>query len=319
MPTIPTPGLDAKGAPSTLGGQGWRPRDAEHAVEIGTVWAPYGVGHAVAPLRDVLLSLPGEEMDYPEEPAAWLMTERPQRDRLLAQTYALAAAYQAEGVTPHLYRPSGPPRPNHIFQADLFFMTPEGAILARPASQQRAGEERAVAAELARLGVPILLTPRGSAVFEGADAMWIEPGTVLVGIGRRTNREAVAQIAPILHGMGVRVRTAELSGGVQHLLGAVLPVDERRVVVLSDHLTPSLREALDGKVLVPFASDEEVVARRSLNFVTLRPGRVMMPAGCPKTREALEGHGIVCVEADVSEYVKAAGGIGCLTGVLRRG
>lgn len=314
MTPTPTPGSEL---PSTLGGAGWLARDLPHAAEIGTVWAPFGVASSVTPLRDVLLSVPGEETAV-ADPAAWLMLDRPDPERFRAQCDALAWIYRAEGVTPHLVRPTHP-TPNHVFACDLFFMTPEGAVLARMAARQRAGEERGVAAELARLGVPILLTPRGTATFEGADAVWLDARTVLLGVGRRTNAEAVAQIAPLLQAMGVTVRTAELSPGVQHLLGAIVPVDERRTLALADHLTPSLREALAGWDIVEIPSDEETEDRRAVNVVTLRPNRVLMPAGCPRTRERFERAGIAVVEAEVSEYVKAAGAIGCLTGVLRRG
>lgn len=60
MQPTPRPGPDL---PSTLGGPGWEPRAATHAAEIGTVWAPYAVRSHVAPLRDVLLALPGPEQD----------------------------------------------------------------------------------------------------------------------------------------------------------------------------------------------------------------------------------------------------------------
>jgi N-dimethylarginine dimethylaminohydrolase len=43
-----------------------------------------------------------------------------------------------------------------------------------------------------------------------------------------------------------------------------------------------------------------------------------MPARCPRTRAIYEAHGIECFEVDVSEYIKAAGALGCLTGILRR-
>ena len=45
--------------------------------------------------------------------------------------------------------------PNLMFVADLMFMTPEGAILGRPASTVRTGEERFVARRLAELGIAI--------------------------------------------------------------------------------------------------------------------------------------------------------------------
>ncbi len=318
MPATPPPGPD--GVPSTLRGPGWRPRAQAHADELGTVWAPYRVTHAVATLRAVLLGAPGEELRDLARPSDWLMLEAPDLARLQAQAAGLAAAYAAEGVEVVWNRPQGDDvPPNHIFAADLFFMTPEGAILARMAAEQRAGEERLVAQALAAAGVPILLTPRGDATFEGADAAWLDPRTVLMGVGQRTNRAAVAQIGPLLASMGVEVRVAELAGGVQHLLGAVNLVDVDLAVVRATQLTPSLRVALRGWTLVELPDDDEVLDRRAMNFVTLGPRAVLMPSGCPRTRATLEAHSVRVVEADVSEYVKAGGGMGCATGILRRG
>ncbi len=309
--------------PSTLGGPGWEPRAATHAAEIGTVWAPYAVRSHVAPLRDVLLALPGPEQDYPEDPRAWLMLERPHLPTLQAQTEALATFYRSQGVTPHLFRPAAP-KPNHLFQCDLFFMTPEGAILARMAAAQRAGEERGTAEALAALGIPILLTPRGEATFEGADAMWLDERTVLVGVGKRTNDAAVRQIAPVLADMGVRVVPVEIGGGVQHLLGVVNLITPTLAAVLSAHVTPSLRDALratanGGVELIELPSDDETEVRRAMNFVTLAPGSIVLPADCPRTTERYVAHGVECHPVDVSEYIKAAGALGCLTGVLARG
>ena len=310
------PGSDA---PSTLGGPGWQPRALAHAEEIATLWGPCGVRSHVAPLKDVLLAIPGDEMSYPEPPGDWLMLERPDLPTLKAQADALADAYEQNGVRAWRFRPSQKPPPNHLFYCDLFFMTPEGAILARMAARQRAGEERVAAEALARVGVPILLTPRGHATFEGADAMWIDAHTVLIGVGRRTNGEVVAQITPLLHAMGVEVRVAEVGPGVQHLLGVVNPFDESQACVLAAHMTPSLRAALKGWRLVELPSDEETEINRAMNYVPLEPRKILMPARCPRTRERYEAVGIECVEVEVSEYVKAAGAIGCATGIVRRG
>ncbi len=315
MTPTPAPGPST---PSTLGGPGWRPRARAHGEELGPVWAACGVSSAWAPLHEVLLAVPGDEQRFAEDPGTWLMLERPDLRTLRAQAKALGAAYAAEGVTVRWSLPSRP-RPNHLFCCDLFFMTPEGAVLARMAAEQRAGEERGVAEALATLGVPVLLTPRGRATFEGADALWLDTSTVLVGTGRRTNAEGVAQLRWLLAGMGVQVVEAELSPGVQHLLGAVNPFAAGRAAALSTHLTPSLRQALSGWDLVELPPDEETETRRAMNFVTLGPGRVLMPGGCPRTRARLEAAGVVVVEAEVSEYVKAGGAMGCATGILRRG
>ena len=91
----------------------------------------------------------------------------------------MAQAYRNADVQVYYLDPGEPVTPNSIFCADLFFMTPQGAILARPASTVRAGEERLVARRLAALDVPILMSVHGDGVFEGADAMWIDEGTAI--------------------------------------------------------------------------------------------------------------------------------------------
>jgi hypothetical protein len=43
-----------------------------------------------------------------------------------------------------------------------------------------------------------------------------------------------------------------------------------------------------------------------------------MPAGNPITQSFLERLGVACHTVQIDELVAAAGGIGCLTGVLER-
>ena len=70
-------------------------------------------------------------------------------------------------------------------------MTPEGAIVTRPASRQRSGEERFVAEALGRLGVPVLMTIHGEGTFEGADVVLVNPEMAVLAEGMRTNAAAV--------------------------------------------------------------------------------------------------------------------------------
>ena len=56
----------------------------------------------------------------------------------------------------------------------------------------------------------------------------------------------------------------------------------------------------------------------AMNFVTLGPRRVLMNGSCYRYQDFYEGHGIECVTVVATELVKAAGGFGCLTGVVWR-
>ncbi|CAN5688093.1 hypothetical protein BH23GEM10_BH23GEM10_03590 [soil metagenome] len=55
------------------------------------------------------------------------------------------------------------------------------------------------------------------------------------------------------------------------------------------------------------------------NVVTLGPRRVLMPAGNPLTQRAYEACGVRCTTVDVTQLRRAAGAVGCLTGILQRG
>ena len=54
------------------------------------------------------------------------------------------------------------------------------------------------------------------------------------------------------------------------------------------------------------------------DLVALGPRRILMPAGNPVTRRFYDAHGIECIEVVVDELAKAAGAIGCLSGIVER-
>jgi len=307
---------------STLGGKGWRPRAGGHAEEVaaGRIWAACGYRSEVARLREVLLAWPPDTIGDITDPARFLMAERVDLTALRTQAAALAEVYTALGVIVHMAAPPPDAPPNVIFMRDLFLATPQGVIVARTAAEQRCGEERHACAALAGLGMPILRTPTGTATFEGADALWADERTVLVGHGFRTNLEGVRVVRDVLREQEVDVIAVSLGEGVQHLLGSVVFVDRDLVAVHATAAGRELRAALAarGYETLEFPPDEELTTGRGMNFVTIAPREVLMPAGCPGIRDRLDRAGIRTHTVDVGEYVKAAGGVGCLTGILRR-
>ena len=156
---------------AAYGGEGWSPRTASLRQEIGGVWGACGVGVEWSRLKAVLLHRPGPELEDLADPDVAQMLAPLDASRARKQHDALAQAYRNAGITVHYVEPSETPPPNLMFVADLMFTTPEGAIVGRPASTVRAGEERWVARRLSDLGVPILRCVRGRGTFEGADAL----------------------------------------------------------------------------------------------------------------------------------------------------
>ena len=307
---------------AAYGGDGWQGRQRTHREEIGDLWAASGIDNEYSPLRSVLLHRPGGELAAAlEDPNAVQMLEPLDLTRAGDQHDAMAQAYRDNGVAVHYVEPAGQPTPNQMFCADLFVMTPEGAILARPASTVRAGEERWIARRLADAGVPILRTLTGTAVFEGADLMWLDPETVMIGLGLRTNEEAAAQIAGCLEEVGIETLAVDMPYGTMHFMGMLRIVD-RDLAICWPRRTPfaTVRALEERGYRIAWLPTEESdqTLNRALNIVTLGPRKVLMLAGYDAVQRVYEEAGIECVTVDGSELVKAAGAIGCLTGVVHR-
>jgi N-dimethylarginine dimethylaminohydrolase len=305
---------------SAYGGSSWSPRKRTHREEIGDLWANCGIDTQYKPLKSVLIHSPGPEITELTEPDKVQMLEIPDNNIASQQHESMAEAYRSEGIKVYYVNPLDEPTPNLMFVADLFFMTPEGAILARPASTVRAGEERWVARRLAELGVPIIKTLRGRGVFEGADAAWIDKDTVMLATGHRTNSNGASQIANTLEEMGVDVVHVGLPHGSMHLMGTLRIPDKELALCWPERIPYDAIAELRARGFdVHFIPDiQEAKFGMALNIVTLAPGRIMMPADNPMTEVFFEDLGIECKTVRVDELAKAAGAIGCLTGILER-
>lgn len=302
------------------GGTQWSPRTRALREEMAEVWGDWGCNSECGRLRAVLLHRPGPELEDIADPDAMQMREPVDPARARDQHDALAAAYREHGVTVHYLANVRPDKPNAMFVRDLMATTPEGAIVARPASTVRAGEERYVAEALGRLGVPILLTVHGRGVFEGADLIWANEDLAFVAQGLRTNDEGARQVEALLRDLGVpEIVRVQLPYGSMHLQGVINFPDRRLAAIWPGRTSWAIVEALRRhgfRILEP--PDEHELHSMALNFVALEPGCILMATGNPITRRLYQEAGVECVEVDISELIRAAGGMGCLTGILKR-
>jgi N-dimethylarginine dimethylaminohydrolase len=305
---------------SAYGGVGWSPRSLHLRDEMGNIWGPAGVAAEWSQLQAVLLHRPGLELAASADPEAVQMLAPVDIALASAQHDLMAQAYREAGVIVHYVEPDGKPSPNQMFIADLMFMTPEGVILARPASTIRAGEERWVARRLAELGIPIIRSVRGTGTFEGADAAWINPQTVIIGRGLRTNDEGAEQVASTLTEMGVSVIQVDMPVGTMHLMGMLRLVDRDLAIAWPKRIAHRGVDVLKqhGFRVVYIPDEAEATYNAALNFVTLGPREILMVAGNSITQDFYESLGITCRTVEVDELGKAAGAIGCLTGIIER-
>ena len=306
---------------AAYGGEGWSPRIRTHGQELGDLWADCGIDSEWGKLKTVLVHRPGREMEIPADKANELQfAEIIDLGKARAEHDYMVEIYQKNKVGVHLLESNPAMTPNQLYCADLFAMTPQGAILARPASTVRAGEERWVAKTLGNLGIPILKVFTGTATFEGADLMWVDPKTAVVGRGLRTNQEAIDQITSLLSGMGIITLAFDLPYGCMHFMGMLRAVDKNLAFVWPRRTPHGLVTILQdcGYRVLPLPDLDEATANMAFNFVVLGKKKIMLPAKNPKSQAFYESLGVECISIPVDELRKANGAMGCMTGILCR-
>ena len=303
-------------------GEKWFPKETSFEEDMGLYWGDWGVASEIDDLKAVLLRRPGrevedfdaKEMRYSDEPIDVELMRR--------QHDALADVYRGHGAKVYYVEEQREDRPNAVFCRDLMFMTPEGAIVARPGMAARRGEERYVAKALADLGVPILRTISGDGRFEGANAMWVDRHTAVISTGSRCNINGFMQVAEELRRMGVTdILHMQQPYSNIHIDGIMNVADSDTIMIHASQVPYDVCDALKKKGFRLLECPSQTEARKTfaINFVTLSPGLVVMPAGSPRTQELLEKSGIKVITVDISEIMKGYGAMHCCTAFLKRG
>lgn len=310
--------------PATFGGTGFRHRNTPMQKEIDDIWTQFGVGCEGDRLRQVVLAVPGLETQVVEPPNQWLMLGPVDLSKIQKQAEDIAKYFDSNGVKVHLIPSIEAKTPNWIFLRDLFWMTPEGAYLSRPASQQRAGEEKILQRFFSANDIPQIGMPRRGELFEGADAQWLNHHTILLGVGNRTNADWKNALAgDLTRGTGKtqqKIISGSLPEDVQHLLGVVNFVSPSRAAVWKNRTPQWVLDALIEASVEPITLPdiEEMRTLRAMNWVCMGPDWVVMPHDCPKIASILQQNGVRTDFLNISEYRNAGGALGCLTGIVER-
>lgn len=305
-----------------LAGERWFPLETSITDDMTRLWGDWGVSSEVDTLRDVIMRRPGAEIDEGFDWQAARFRCPIDAKKFRAQHDALTDIYRAHGVNVHYIEEQRADRPNAVFCRDLLFMTPEGAIVTRPAMDARRGEERYMAKALADLGVPIIRTICGSATFEGAMGLWIDRHTVVLASGVRTNREGYEMVEYELRRMGVTdILHMQIPYGHAHIDGLLNMASHDVAMIHASQVPYDVCDALKKKGIKLLECPSRVEAKEGLaiNFVAIEPGTVVMPAGNPRSQELLEKNGIKVIPVDISEILKGYGAIHCCTAFLKRG
>jgi dimethylargininase len=271
------------------------------------------------PLRRVLVRPPGTDFSRWRE-YGW--RAEPDAGRIAAEHEGLRAALADAGAEVVVADKTADGNVDAIYVYDAALIADGGAILLRPGKTERRGEVEAMRDDFAAAGVPVAAELTAPALAEGGDTLWLDPETLVVGLGYRTNATGAAQIAVALR--DVDVLTVDLPhhhgpGEVLHLLSVISPLDHDLALVYLPLLPVRLVQLLEERGIAMIEVPEEEFESLGCNVLALGPRVALAIEGNPETRRLLEAAGVdVRVYSGEELSRKGDGGPTCLTRPLER-
>ena len=226
---------------------------------------------------------------------------RPDYGKALAQHAAYIEALKACGLAVTVLE-ADEGFPDSVFIEDTAVLCERTAVITRPGAPSRLGEEAAVAAALEAF-YPRLEAIRAPGTLEGGDVM--RAGDCFyVGLSARTNEEGAGQFAAILKRHGYEVVLVPLRE-VLHLKTGMAYLENGRLLTGGEFLDHPRFGSFE---VIPVPQEESYAA----NSLWVN-GKVLVAAGFPRTRKAIEKAGYQAIPLDVSEFRKLDGGLSCLS------
>jgi len=212
--------------------------------------------------------------------------------------------------------------PDLLYTFDPLLVTDRGAIPLRPGKPTRLGEPALLEAWTRAAGIPTIGRIEAPGTIEGGDTFWLRPDLLCIGRSLRTNDAGARQLATIVGG-DVRVFDLPYWRGdaeLVHLLSVISPVTDELAVIYPPLLPAGLWELLGemGVRTIPVPNEE--YSTLACNVLAVRPGVLIMAAGNPLTRRALEAAGCEVHAYPASEIgINGSGGPTCMSRPILRG
>jgi dimethylargininase len=195
-----------------------------------------------------------------------------------------------------------PQYPDATFVEDTAIVTERGAILARPGAPSRTGEIDAIGVQLRR-SFSDLAQIAAPATLDGGDICQLDEH-FLIGVSARTNEQGAEQLAAQLRKWNYTASILDIRAEPKllHL--------KTGIAYLGDGVGVTL-EHVGG---APFRDTVVVSAAEgyAANCVRINDA-VLLAAGYPQVRDALERRGYKLLILQMSEFRKMDGGLSCLS------
>jgi N-dimethylarginine dimethylaminohydrolase len=211
-----------------------------------------------------------------------------------------------------------------VYAHDASLSTDFGLILMRPGKSTRIAEGKHHGSFYKTIGIPILGEITAPGTTEAGDMIWLDPKTLLIGHGYRTNATGIRQMRALLTPKGVEVLSAPLPYGsgpsaCLHLMSLISLLDEHTAVVDLPWLAVETVELLKSRgfnfIEIEYSERETLAC----NVLALGNKRLLAIEENRKTNAGLRQAGFDVRTFPASEIcINGSGGPTCLTRPLHR-
>jgi N-dimethylarginine dimethylaminohydrolase len=212
-----------------------------------------------------------------------------------------------------------------VYAHDSSLATDFGVIVMRPGKANRVAEGRNHGLFCHLLGVPTLAKVVAPGTTEAGDILWIDPNTLLIGHGYRTNASGIAQMRDLLAPKGIEVMAAPLPYGpgpsaCLHLMSLISLLDEKTALVDLPWLAVETVELLKSRGFGFIEIDSSERDTLACNVLALGGKRLLAIEENRKTNRRLRESGFDVRTFPGSEIcINGSGGPTCVTRPLLRG
>ena len=283
----------------------------------------------VAPLQRVLVCSPRTAgWNQPARVAAWHdlgFHHAPDFATAQAQHEALCRELASAGAEVIDLPPDASLSLDAVYAHDASLATDFGLIVMRPGKSNRVSEGRHHGSACAALGIPTLGAIHPPGATEAGDILWLDPKTLLIGHGYRTNAAGIQQMRDLLAPKGVEVLSAPLSYGpgpsaCLHLMSLISLLDDHTALVDLPWLAVETVELLKSRGFHFIEIDATERDTLACNVLALGSNRLLAIAENHNTNARLRQAGFDVRTFPGSELcINGSGGPTCLTRPLLRG
>ena len=212
-----------------------------------------------------------------------------------------------------------------VYTHDASLPTDYGLILMRPGKPNRVAEAARHGWFCESLAIPTLGAITAPGTTEAGDMVWLDPKTLLIGQGYRTNSAGIRQMRDLLAPKGVEVLSAPLPYGTGptaclHLMSLMSLLDEHTMLVDLPWLAVETVELLKSRGFNFIEIDATERDTLACNVLALGNNRLLAIAENSKTNARLRQAGFDVRTFPGNELcVNGGGGPTCLTRPLLRG